>query len=312
MSIKKLLVRIVLVAAICGAGWLIYHAFSRYELDEVMTTLKGLSPARLLGAFGFALASYACLTGFDYLGLCYAGKRLAYHRAALTSFTSLSIGHNIGVAALSSGAIRYRFYARWGLSLEDVAKVVIFSGVTVWLGLTMLAGIGLVLYPGDANDFLKMNDAMVPIIAFSCLAIPFVYLLAASFVRRKLHVFRYTFEFPGAKLAVAQIILGTVNFACVAACLHQLLLSVTEVEYAKVASIYVIANGTGLVSHVPGGLGVLESTVLYLLPGAASLAALIAFRVVYFLVPLVFGVTIFLACEYFIRGRPEGSAQPGK
>ena len=80
---------------------------------------------------------------FDWLGLRYAGHPLAYRKAALASFTSLSLGHNIGFAALSSGAIRYRFYSRWELDPEGVAKVVVFCGVTVGLGLMILGGIAL-------------------------------------------------------------------------------------------------------------------------------------------------------------------------
>ena len=77
---------------------------------------------RLLAAGGFAAASYVCLTGFDALGVRYAGRPLAYGRVALASFTALSIGHNLGFAALSSGAVRYRFYRRWGLTGPAVGQ----------------------------------------------------------------------------------------------------------------------------------------------------------------------------------------------
>jgi uncharacterized membrane protein YbhN (UPF0104 family) len=65
-----------------------------------------------------------------------------------------------------------------------------------------------------------------------------------------------------------------------------------------------------LASHVPGGLGVLEATVLYLLPGGAAIGALIAFRVVYFFVPLAFGLPLFAISEYVLTARPASAATP--
>jgi glycosyltransferase 2 family protein len=96
---------------------------------------------------GFVAASYLCLTGFDALAVRYAGRSLPYRQVALTSFVSLSIGHNVGGAAFSSGALRYRFYSGFGLSALDVGKIIVFCGLTVTLGLVTLAGIALLLGP---------------------------------------------------------------------------------------------------------------------------------------------------------------------
>ena len=134
----------VVAAAGAGlAGFLLYRIVSRYSLDQIIAAVMAIPLSRLIRAGGFAAASYLCLTVFDWLGLRYAGHPLVYRKAALASFTSLSLGHNIGFAALSSGAIRYRFYSRWGLDAEGVAKVVVFCGATVGLGLMILGGIAL-------------------------------------------------------------------------------------------------------------------------------------------------------------------------
>lgn len=310
MSASRLLLRLVIAVAVCGAGYLLYRALSRYGTDEILAAVRSIPGDRLLGGFGFAAASYACLTGFDALAVRCAGKPLAYWRTALTSFVSLSIGHNVGVAALSSGAIRYRFYSRWGLTAGDVAKVILFSGTTVGLGLATLGGIGLLLYPADAERLLGLGDEARLGIAATCLAAPAGYLALAAIGSRPLKVRDWTLAVPSLPLAAGQVAVGTLNFACVAACLYQLLAAFTESGYPKVAAIYVIANAAALVSHVPGGLGVLESVVLYLLPGAASFAALIAFRVVYFFVPLAIGLPMFLASEHLLRHRRRRPGEP--
>jgi glycosyltransferase 2 family protein len=100
--------------------------------------------------------------------------------------------------------------------------------------------------------------------------------------------------------------LGPLNFACVAACLHQAVTAVVELPYLGVASVYVIANTTALLSHVPGGLGVLESVIIYLLPEAELIGPLLVFRFVYFLAPLVLGIIAFGIAELAFR-RSDGA-----
>ena len=280
----RYLLRILIGVAVLVAAILIARALTRYGLTQITSAWQSIGIGRFGYAAAYAALSYVLLTGFDYLGLHYAKRPLSYPRAAIASFVSLSIGHNIGVAALSSGAVRYRFYSRWGLNAEEVAKVVAFSGATVGLGLATLGGLALVF-------------------------VPVAYCLAATFVRRRLTIWKWSFAFPSLRLACGQLLLGTVNFACVAACLHQLMLGVSELAYAKVAAVYVIANVSGLISHVPGGLGVLEATAHYLLQGAGSLPALIAFRLVYFLVPLILGLSMFAASEIAARWRGSTLAE---
>lgn len=301
MAVSRLLLRALVFVAVCGAAYLIYRGLSRYSVQELMDSLSSIPPARLAAGLGFAAASYACLGVFDALAVRYAGKPLPYHQTALASFTALSIGHNVGIAALSSGAIRYRFYSRWGLSAGDVAKVILFCGITVGLGLTTLGGIGLLLYPEDAEGLVGLGGGAIVAIALVCLALPIAYVVLAAFVRKPLKFRKWELEMPHLRMALAQVAIGTVNFGFVAACLHQMLAAFGEIGYLKAAATYVIANSTALVSHVPGGLGVLEATVMYLVPGAASIGALIAFRVIYYFVPLAFGLPIFLISEQVLR-----------
>jgi glycosyltransferase 2 family protein len=288
---------VITVVAIALAGFLLYRALDRYSFDQVVASVTAIPRTRLLAAGGFAAASYVCLTGFDALGVRYAGRPLAYGRVALASFTALSIGHNLGFAALSSGAVRYRFYRRWGLTAEEVARLIVFCGATVGLGLLILAGSALLLHPGLAERASGLSRATVLGLGMVCLVLAGSYVVLAALVRRPLRLRHWTFTLPGLRLALGQAVVGTVNFTLVAACLHQVLAAVAEVSYPAVASAYAIANATALVAHVPGGLGVIEGVVLLLLPGAEIFGALVVFRFVYFLVPLAIGGTTFLVSE---------------
>jgi uncharacterized membrane protein YbhN (UPF0104 family) len=291
------------VAVIALAAGLLYNTLSGYSLDQILQSIKAIPLARLALAAGFAAASYFCLSWFDFLAVRYAGTPLPYHRCALASFCSLSLGHNIGFAALSSGAIRYRFYSRWGMNAGQIAKVIIFCGVTVGLGLLTLAGVALLLRPDLAAKMLGLAPSLAVALGTLCLLLSALYLVAAAFLRRKVKIKNWTLPMPELKLAAAQVGIGSANFACVAGCLHQTLSAVGDLPYFAVAAAYVIANGSALLTHVPGGLGVIESVVMFLIPGGAVIGALVMFRVIYFLLPLCIGGPLFGLTELYFRGK---------
>ena len=119
----------------CIAVYRLYYALSAYERAKIVQAIFAIPSARLgLSAF-FVAASYLSLALFDTLGIRYIGAKLPYRRIALASFTALSIGHTIGLAAASSGAVRYRFYSHWGIGAADIAKIILFCAMTVGLGL---------------------------------------------------------------------------------------------------------------------------------------------------------------------------------
>jgi uncharacterized membrane protein YbhN (UPF0104 family) len=298
---RKIWKPLIAVVAISLAAFLLYRTLSRYSMDQLLDAVAAVPATRLAAAGGFAAASYLCLSGFDYLALRYVGKPLPYYKAAWASFTSLSIGHNIGLAFLSSGAVRYRFYTRWGLSAADVAKVILFCGITVGLGLMVLGGAALLLQSSLAVEITGLSQGLVIGLGAICLILPAAYLGLAAIVKKPLRIRSWSLEMPPLTLAIGQVIIGSVNFAFVAACLHQALAAVTDVAYIGVASVYVIANATALISHVPGGLGVIESVVMYLLPGQDLIGPLLVFRFVYFLLPLCIGVLVFLVTELFYK-----------
>jgi uncharacterized membrane protein YbhN (UPF0104 family) len=301
----------VAAAALIVAGLLLYRTLSRYSFEEVVASVRAIPATRLALAGAFAAASYLCLTGFDALALRYVGKPLPYPKVALASFTSLSLGHNIGLAALSSGAIRYRFYSRWGLTAGEVAKVILFCGLTVGLGLATLGAAALLLRADLAVRVTGLGREAALALGMACLALPVGYVGLARFARRPLRLRGWTLETPPLRLALAQVVIGSTNFACVAACLYHALKAVADVPFLAVASAYVIANVTAIISHVPGGLGVIESVLAFLIPDRQLIGALIAFRCIYFFVPLPIGASLLAISEIVLRRR-DGGTTPAK
>ncbi len=292
------LIALVLVAL---AGFLLFRTLRQYRLEEITAALAAISVSHFALMVACAGASYLALTGFDWLALRYVGRKLSYPKVALASFCSLSLGHNIGFAALSSGAIRYRFYTRWGATPGDVAKIVVFCGITVGLGLMILGGCATLVRYDLASRVTGLPEAACIGLGIACLSTAAAYVALSVWRREPFRIRSWTVEIPPPRLALAQVLIGPVNFAFVAACLYHALAAAGTVAYLEVAAVYVIANVTSLISHVPGGLGVIETVVRYLLPEANVIGALIAFRAVYFLLPLSLGGPLFGLAELVLR-----------
>lgn len=288
-------------ALILLAAALIANVFREISWDQVRRSLSQLDAMRLGTAALCVAGSYATLTWFDWLGVRHAGKRLAYPRTALASFTALSIGHTVGLSPFSAGAVRYRFYTRWGLTAGDVATIIVSSATTVALGQWALATIALLLRPDLAGKILHLDPGLARWIGIGGAAVLAGWVVAAACIRRPLRIRQWTIALPQWRIAVAQVLVGGVNYAFIAAALHRLIGPSTD--YLTVATAYVLGNVTVLISHVPGGLGVLEAVMMSVLPGKDVIGPLIAFRVLYYFVPLAIGISLLAGIELALRLR---------
>jgi glycosyltransferase 2 family protein len=297
-------------AAFALAAFLIWRILHRYSLHAILESLRTISPHNLaLGAL-FTAASFVCLTGFDALGVRYTGRDLPYRKIALVSFTSISIGHTLGFAAASSGAVRYRFYAGWGLSAGDIGRIIVFSGVTVALGLATLGGAVLLIRHGLIGQLFGVDPRAMLGLGLLLLAIVLTYFGLAAFRHRPLRIRNFELPVPPLGLALAQILIGTLDPMLVSAVLHQMLKASAHVGYFAVVMCYITAIVAAFFAHVPGGLGVIEAVILSLVPGANVIGALLAFRAVYYLIPFGLGSLIFGVSELLRRQR-RVVADPG-
>ena len=296
------------IAAFSVAVYLIYRALRRYNLADIIDSVSRIGVENMVLGVCFTAGSYLTLTWFDALGVRYVKRTVPYRKVALASFVALSLGHTIGFAALSSGAIRYRFYSSWGLKGREVAKIMLFCGTTVALGLVTLAGFICTFRPGLAAEVIGLAEPVAFAIGVSCLVLTGGYLATAALVEKPLTFRGWSIEMPSLRLALGQVAAGTLNYIFVSAVLHQMLSALFDIPFVAVASIYVLAIVAALISHVPGGLGVLEAVVLTLVEEASVIGALVAFRVVYYLMPLVLGSLLFAAYE--LARRVGKSAEP--
>jgi uncharacterized membrane protein YbhN (UPF0104 family) len=308
MTRKTILTYGMLVIGFGAAGYLLYQTFREHSLSEIVESVRAIPTVHLAIALLYAFGSYLCLTGFDWAGVRYVKNDLPYPKIGLASFIALSIGQSVGLSGLSSGALRYRYYAHWGMNTEDVAKIVLLSGVTVGIGMAMLTGIIMVLNPSDAASVLRLGEGVVVGIGIGCIAVTAGYLALAAFARTPVKIRKWTFQMPTLKIAIAQVVIGTINFALVSACLREVMAASADVSYLKAATAFVLANLAILITHAPGGLGVLEATVRHVMGDQASIGSLVAFRVIYFFIPFFIGLPLSLIVEAVFRTRKARKA----
>ena len=253
-----------------------------------MPALDSLVAASLLTLLNFAL-----LTCFDQLAFRSLGLRVARWRIGVVSFLGYAISNCVGPAAVVGSAVRYRYYSRWGLTAEQIARVVVLSSSTFWLGPIVLGGATLATAPVPAfvaivpRPWLAVSGAALFLLAGAYALLP---LLRVPSVR----VGPWTFPVPGLPTVLAQFLLSTADWVLAAAVLW-VLLPAPRPAFVQAGGAFIGAQVVGLVSHLPGGAGVFDSLmVLFMAPSlapSALLPALIAYRAIYYLVPLAVAVT---------------------
>lgn len=271
--------------------------------------LLNISRGRLLLAVGLTAANYAVMTGYDFLAFAYVGKRLPWGRVAAASFLAYAISNNVGFAMLSGASVRFRFYTRWGLTAEDLSRIVFSYVVTFWLGLLLVGGLSLALstLPRELGPTLGAIAAPVGWLLMLASA---GYVAAAVLGRGPLRAGRLVLPLPRPRLALAQLGLSVLDWTIAGLVLH-VLLPPGSVPFLALMGAFLASQLLGLTSHVPGGLGVFEGVMVLLLKpflsSAALLPALAAYRAVYYLLPLSLATVALVADE--LRQRRSQAAR---
>src|ERR1700760_3321366 len=266
------------------------------DTGVILTALTDISPHHIALAAICVVCAFCTLTFYDYFALRTIGKdHVPYRIAALSSFTSYTIGHNIGATVFTGGAIRFRIYSDYALNAIDVAKICFLSGLTFWLGNLLVLGFGLVWHPWAASAMDLLPPGGHRLIALGCLAG-----IAAYFVwlgmgkeRRELGQNGWKVVLPSARLTLLQMLIGVVDLGFCAFAMYLLMPVEPHIDFMSLSVVFILATLLGFASHAPGSLGVFDAAMLVALPEFGReqlLATLLVFRVLYFVIP--FGIAI--------------------
>lgn len=276
------------------------------EFSELAAHLKSIGGVRLSLVLLGTVLGYWILTCYDWLALRFLGKGIAYSRVVFAAFVGYSISKNLGLSWLTGGSLRYRFYSRFGMTLVDVSKLLLFNTSIFLLGFFFWGGFSFLFFPGAAEGTF-LPERLFPMLGLLFWLLPFLYL----FICHRCREIRFRgrrWPLPPLSIGLFQIFLGTVDVFVTLSILY-LILPPGAVSLGTFIAAYFMAQVVAITTHVPGGLGVFESIMLVLLGGrlseAALLSSLLLYRVIYFLIPMVIGIALLAIDE--IRDRPGRS-----
>ncbi len=278
------------------AAAVLYHILRDIDVDELIDALDA-TDWRTLGIAGlFVAAGYLTLTFYDLFALRTIGRfEVPYRIAALASFTSYAVGHNVGASVFSGGAVRYRIYSAWGLSVIDVTKICFVAGLTFWLGNACVLGLGVLYAPQPATDIDQLPLWLNRVLALVILGLLAAYIAWVWTKPRIIGREGWQVALPGGPLTLVQIVIGILDLSCCALAMYMLVPDEPHLGFVQVAVIFVAATLLGFASHAPGGLGVFDATMMIALwqfDKEDLLAGLLLFRLLYYIVPFVASLAI--------------------
>jgi hypothetical protein len=277
------------------------------DTGVILTALTEIPPHHIVLAALCVIAAFCTLTFYDYFALRTIDKKhVPYRIAAMSSFASYSIGHNIGATVFTGGAIRFRIYSDYGLNAIDVAKICFLSGLTFWLGNLFVLGFGMAYHPSAASAMDLLPPAINRLIALGCLlgiAAYFVWLMTGK-RRRELGQNGWKVVLPSARLTLLQMLIGVVDLGFCALAMYLLIPVEPHMDFISLAVVFILATLLGFASHAPGSLGVFDAAMLVALPEFGReqlLATLLVFRVLYFVIPFGLAISIMGTRELWLN-----------
>lgn len=282
-----------------------FTAFAIYELttevsyDEVIQALVSTSWSSIALAVFFTGLSFAALVGYDLNALTYIGRKLPPVPVAMTTFSAYAVGNTAGFGALSGGAIRFRGYSRLGLSPEDIGRVIAFVTFAFGIGLLSVTALACLITAPRVGQIIGVSDTVIRAIAL-IIIIGLSILVFIGRDGRRISVGRVNLRLPDSRTSSQQFLVTALDIAASASVLY-VLLPQTNIGWPSFLAIYATAVGAGVLSHVPGGLGVFETVIVAALGNTVDidqvLGSLVLYRVIYHVLPLLIATLVVIFLE---------------
>lgn len=290
------------------AAFMLYRQLRGHSLHEIGNAFLSIPTMNLVYAGIACLAGYLSLSLYDYLALRYVHKMVSWWKWMLAGVLGYAISNNAGHAVLSGGAIRYRLYTRWRIRAGEIVRMLTFSGFTYFLGCASIVIFGYFMVPHSLfSHSVGASVGISTLFIFCCAAVGAYFAMTLLFRGKSINVGELHFKIPSTRDAVFQTVLGISDSVLAGMVLYFCLQPFMDVPFTTYMGIFVIAQTAGVFSQVPGGIGVFESIFLVALPAHISsaniFAALLAFRIIYYVIPLIGAGGLFFIYERWLRNR---------
>lgn len=288
-----------------------------WDWTNAMGALRSLPLTALLAGVVFAVLGHLLYASYDVLGrepdpkVAGAGAAVPSRWVLAVGFVSFAFKLNLGTL-LGGVALRYRLYTRLGMTVDEVTRILAASVLTNWLGYAGLAGLLLLWRPPELPPGWALGDVALQVLGVCLLLLAVGYAAACHWAEgHQWRWRRHVVTLPSSRMALAQLGLSVLHWTLTAAVCWALLEQ--RVDYASVLNALLVSAVAGLITHVPGGLGVLEAIFLALLKDRADqadlLAAMLGYRVIFYLLPLVAATLLFFVIDRH-RVTPTRTATP--
>lgn len=288
------------------ALWFLHQELRQYEMSEVMTQLADIPNLYILFSLVLSFLSYLLLTGYDGLGVRYIGEKLEPGKVIRAGYVGYAFSHNMGMALITGGSIRYRIYSVWGFSGMQVTQIVAFSAFTLWIGFCAVAGMALLFATPELPDDVVVPFVSLRILGAVLLVMVLAYIVGSYRFKKEMTFKSWSFNFPSPKMAFQQVAIASVDWLLAASVLYVLLPDL-GINFFSFVGAFLMAQIVGLFSQVPGGLGVFESIMLMYLtnymPGSQVMGILVVYRIIYYILPLLGALIVLGYQEYVVNRR---------
>ena len=287
------------------AAVMLYFQLSKYPFEDIKNALFNIPTKNLIYACLSSFLGYIALSSYDYLALRYIKRKLEAWKWILVGFIGFSVSNNAGHAIVSGGTVRYRFYTRWRFRGNEIVRMVTFSGFTYLIACFFLTVVGYLLTPSQAFGSAQASHVTTLIVALGSFIGLVGYFALCAFYKKPITVGKIQLKMPSVKMAIAQTLIGSCDIVLAAFVLYFCLIPFIEIPFDIFMGVFIVAQVLGVFSQVPGGLGVFEGLFLAILPSDANTAylfgALIAYRIIYYVLPLILSGAVLLGYEWRLK-----------
>ena len=307
----------------------LYGLTQTISVNEIWLAIDQIPNINIVLAVVVVAFGYLVLTLYDAIALKHMGCRLPFRKVALTSFTAYAIGHTVGLAVLSASGVRYRMYRAQGIQAEYIANVIWLVSMAFTFGIATLVSLSLALNPEATVTMVTQMKVQLPdlsagipdfllnvdVIRSMGIAMLVVIMAVVGWSGRKgrhVKIKGWRFDLPPAVMLIQQIVISMIDLASVAFVLYLLLPHTAQIGFFTVFSAFIQSMILAILSHVPGGLGVFELTMIASLPQVDKpylLAVLLLFRLLYYILPFLLAVLFFIIHEIWLRAQDRSQAQ---
>jgi phosphatidylglycerol lysyltransferase len=296
------------VALFACALYIVHNELKVHDLSDILTSLQ-ITPMRIVcAAFALTIINYLVLAGYDWLALRFTGHtQIPLPKMIAAALLSYAISNNTGHAWAAGGSVRYRFYSKWCVPGWDIIKISLFQTITYLLGALSLGLVGSLLLPHYLSSTVQEPQA-IRWVSLICAAALLVYWGAVFFWRKPILIKGFELFLPSPGMAFWQTLVSSIDVVLSSLVLWVLLLAKVDIGFGAFLVVFVVAQVMGVISQVPGGIGVFESAFLWLMSDIevteqhlVLIGALLLYRVIYYFVPLLLAGASLMCYEIYSR-----------